>query len=333
MLHRSMVILVVDDDPQILKLLQISLEEDGYKVLAAQHGEQALKFLEDYEVDLILSDVVMPNMDGLELVQAVKRSQRSAQIPFLFFSAQNEMDDRLKGLELGANDYISKPINPIEVRLRVRNILKQQAVREERQQDLVAGALDLIRLGIVILRQKGKVKLMNRAARKIVESRDGLYLQQGVLTGRTVNDTKKIAQLVEETLSLVDHFDPAKINPVRLGRPSHKADYALIAVPMELSGELNLGRDAITLVIHDPETTPVPPIDLLIKTYQFTQAEARVASLLIQGRAVNEIVDELGVSRNTVATHLKKLYLKTDTQRQSDFTRLLLSGLPQLHLD
>ena len=66
--------------------------------------------------------------------------------------------------------------------------------------------------------------------------------------------------------------------------------------------------------------------------YQFTKAEARVASLLIQGLTIKEICDDLDVSRNTVSSHLKKLFMKTDTQRQSDFTRLLLSGLSQLKL-
>jgi len=326
-------VLVVDDDPDMLALLQTALLTEGYHVLVAGDGAQALEHLRREKIGLILSDVMMPSMNGYELVSVVKENAPSDEIPFLFFSAQSDVDDRLKGLELGAVDYISKPVNAREVCLRVRNILAQQSKREARRASLVMGALNLIQLGIIILDEYGNVQMMNRTASTILAENDGLHLRRNRLCGRTPADTRLIEELLGEALKLAHDFDLSQVNPLRLARPSHKRDYALVTIPLDLDPDPSAADRTVTVVVHDPETTLVPPIELLMNTYHFTQAEARVAGLLIQGRSIPEICEELGVSRNTVATHLKKLYLKTDTQRQSDFTRFLLSGLSQLKLD
>lgn len=326
-------ILVVDDDPEILRILESPLVRDGHGVHLAENGAQALSYLQRKRVDLILSDVDMPSMNGYELVRLVKEDPNTAEIPFLFFSAHDDISDRLKGLELGANDYISKPFLPKEVCLRVRNVLGQQAKRVERQASVMVAALDLIQLGIVVVSDREEVTMANGTARKILEQKDGLYLLKNKLCASTVAETRRIEALISEARSLANRFDPSKINPIRLRRPSLRRDFALIALPLDIGETLNIEVSVIGIVIHDPETTNTPSVELLINTYSFTKAEAKVASLLIQGKSISEICDELEVSRNTVCTHLKKLYVKTDTQRQSEFTHFLLQGLPQLKLN
>jgi len=322
-------ILVVDDDTEILNLLKTPLTREGYHVFTAMDGNQALAHLKKHRIDLILSDVDMPEMNGYELVRKVKEDPKTAQIPFLFFSALDELDDRLKGLELGANDYITKPFNRKEVCLRVRNVLDQQGMREERHAGMMVAALDLIQLGIVLIGDGHEISLLNRTAREILEKKDGLQLRNNKLSGLDPSETRRIEQMLTAAESLVRDIDPTMINPIRLIRPSLLRDYALIALPLDVGDG---GARVVSIIIHDPETTNVPSPELLSSAYQFTKAEARVASLLIQGKGVNEIAEELEVSRNTVCSHLKKLYMKTDTQRQNDFTRLLLSGLSQLKL-
>jgi len=275
--------------------------------------------------------VDMPTMSGYELVRVVKGNPNTAEIPFLFFSAHHQPHDRIKGLELGANDYIAKPFIPREVCLRVRNMLTQQMQREKRRVGMMVSALDLIQLGIVLLDKNGRIELLNRNARELLDQKDGLYLRDNHLLGDTTAQTHLIEKLVAEAAALITRFDPANINPLRLSRPSLRRDFALIALPLDIS-EVDDYR-AVSLIIHDPETTNIPSIELLVNAYNFTKAEAKVASLLIQGKSISEICADLAVSRNTVCSHLKKLFSKTHTQRQSDFTRFLLSGLSQLKLD
>lgn len=325
-------ILVVDDDPDILDLLKTPLLREGYQVYTAADGAEALGFLRKHRVDLILSDVDMPNMNGYELVGKVREDPSMLEIPFLFFSALDEDENRLRGLELGANDYITKPFLPKEVCLRVRNVLEHQARREERHANMMAATLDLIQLGIVVLGDGVHVTVINRLARDIIESKDGLFMRENRICGKDPAITRRIDQMLLEAQSLAVRFDPTMINPIRLPRPSMLREYSMIALPLDVVNSAREDSRAVTLIIHDPEVTASPSAELLSNAYQFTKAEAKVASLLIQGKAINEICEELEVSRNTVCTHLKKLYMKTDTQRQSDFTRLLLGGLSQLKL-
>ncbi len=115
-------ILIVDDDPANLQLLGAALRED-YDVVVAKSGEQALKRLEQGPVDLALLDVVMPGIDGYEVLRRMKADPRYAQIPVIFVSAVNEATDTAHGRELGAVDYITKPLNLPTVQARVRTHL------------------------------------------------------------------------------------------------------------------------------------------------------------------------------------------------------------------
>ncbi len=123
-------ILVVDDTPDNLALLSSLLNED-YKVRVAKGGEKALKIsLSDAPPDLILLDIMMPDMDGYEVCRRLKRDPRTMSIPVIFLTAKSEVSDEERGLELGAVDYITKPISPPIVRARVKNHLALKATAD-----------------------------------------------------------------------------------------------------------------------------------------------------------------------------------------------------------
>ena len=116
-------ILVVDDTPENLALLN-SLLKDDYKVKIVNGGEKALKIAgSDSPPDLILLDIMMPGMDGYEVCRRLKREPKTMNIPVIFLTARSEAEDEKKGLELGAADYITKPISPSIVMARVKNHL------------------------------------------------------------------------------------------------------------------------------------------------------------------------------------------------------------------
>ena len=118
-------ILVVDDDRQIVRLVQSYLQQSGFSVLTAYDGEEALHAIRREKPDLIVLDLMLPKRDGLEITRILRGDQTLAGIPILMLTARVEDLDKLLGLELGADDYLTKPFNPSEVVARVRAILRR----------------------------------------------------------------------------------------------------------------------------------------------------------------------------------------------------------------
>jgi two-component system KDP operon response regulator KdpE len=112
-------ILVVDDEPRMIHFIRLNLEHDGYEVYEATAGQQALDGLRDKLPDLLLLDVMMPEMDGFETLRMVREIST---VPVIMLTAKGEEDDRVRGLELGADDYITKPFSPREMVSRVHRL-------------------------------------------------------------------------------------------------------------------------------------------------------------------------------------------------------------------
>ena len=105
-------ILIVDDDEMVLMALEELLKPEGYKVDAVSRGTEALKKLDDNKYDLIMLDVIMPEMDGFELCRRIREKEGLKEIPVVFLSAKSRDEDRVQGLDAGANLFLSKPISP-----------------------------------------------------------------------------------------------------------------------------------------------------------------------------------------------------------------------------
>jgi DNA-binding response OmpR family regulator len=141
-------ILVVDDEADIRDLLCYNLEQEGYRVEARENGEEALQFSKSNRVDLILLDLMLPGIPGLELCKQLKRQPETDSIPIIMITAKSSETDVIVGLELGADDYVTKPFSPKEVLARIKAIFRRvdekrtESPREFRFRDLV---LDLDR--------------------------------------------------------------------------------------------------------------------------------------------------------------------------------------------
>ena len=115
-------ILLVDDEPLIVKGLKFALESDGYETDSAGDGEQALEKIQNGNFDLILLDVMLPKMSGIEVCQAVREK---SDVPIIMLTAKGEDMDKILGLEYGADDYITKPFNILEVKARIKAIIRR----------------------------------------------------------------------------------------------------------------------------------------------------------------------------------------------------------------
>src|SRR5689334_6527427 len=140
-------ILVADDEPNIREVISFALERAGFDTATARNGSEALQQFRRGPLDLIILDIGMPDMDGLEVCRQIRKTSG---LPILFLSARDEEIDRVLGLEIGGDDYVTKPFSPRELVARVKAILKRsgsEAGPDRRHAALVAGELSLDRRG------------------------------------------------------------------------------------------------------------------------------------------------------------------------------------------
>ncbi len=119
-------ILIVEDDPDISELIQFNLEKAGYQTVRAEDGEQALRLAQKHTPDLILLDLLLPGLNGLEVCRRLKRDPAMQHIPIMMVTAKGEEMDRVVGLELGADDYVVKPFSIREIILRIQKLLDRR---------------------------------------------------------------------------------------------------------------------------------------------------------------------------------------------------------------
>ena len=117
-------VLVADDEPRITKLVSIALQEEGFRVVTADSGEEALRKAEEVRPDVVLLDIVMPDIDGIEVMQQLRERRP---VPVILLTAKGSTSDKAKGLDLGADDYVAKPFHPDELAARVRSVIRRSS--------------------------------------------------------------------------------------------------------------------------------------------------------------------------------------------------------------
>jgi diguanylate cyclase (GGDEF)-like protein len=145
-------ILVADDDPDIRDILKLTLSEENYEVIEAGDGEEALKIINSKPLDLVLVDYKMPKLDGRKVCQAVKRDLLLSHLPVIMVTGKGDINDRVNGIDAGADDYIVKPFEPKELLARIRMILRRT------QRDLEANPLT---------RLPGNISIINELTRRL----------------------------------------------------------------------------------------------------------------------------------------------------------------------
>ena len=117
-------VLVADDEPRITKLVSIALQDQGFRVVTAESGEEALRKAEEVRPDVVLLDIVMPDIDGIEVMQQLRERRP---VPVILLTAKGSTSDKAQGLDLGADDYIAKPFHPDELAARIRSVIRRSS--------------------------------------------------------------------------------------------------------------------------------------------------------------------------------------------------------------
>ena len=156
-------ILVVDDDDKIRSLIKQYLIDKGFLISTAENAENAKKIIEIFNFNLIILDVMMPGQSGYDLTKELKESKN---IPIILLTAKGEVENRIHGLELGADDYLGKPFDPKELLLRVKNVIKMNLDPNKVLSSKIGEAE--LNLNKMIIKLKNKVKKINSSEKKVL---------------------------------------------------------------------------------------------------------------------------------------------------------------------
>lgn len=136
-------ILIVDDEKDIVKMLDYNLKKDGFRTMAANDGEDALDLASREFPDLIILDLMLPGLSGLEVCKTLKKESKTASIPIIMLTAKTQEADKIVGLELGADDYVTKPFSPRELIARIKAVLRRTKEKEKLPEILKIGDLKI----------------------------------------------------------------------------------------------------------------------------------------------------------------------------------------------
>jgi phosphate regulon transcriptional regulator PhoB len=136
-------ILIIDDEPDLVELVSYNLKKEGFRVLSAPDSEEALLTIKNTDVQLIILDLMLPGIQGLELCRIIRQNRKTEHIPIIMLTAKGDETDKIRGLETGADDYITKPFSPRELIARVNAVLRRSGDRTEKDKFLRIGNLTI----------------------------------------------------------------------------------------------------------------------------------------------------------------------------------------------
>jgi len=176
-------VMAVDDEPGILRLIKLELSTQGFRVITATGGAEALKLAEEQQPDIALLDIVMPEITGLELM---RRLRERSQLPIILLTAKGGELDKVRGLEMGADDYIAKPFSPDELSARVRAVLRRANTAPGGESIVRAGSID-IDLNRRLVSRRGELVSLTRTEWMLLQhlaSNPGKVMLNGELLGK-----------------------------------------------------------------------------------------------------------------------------------------------------
>ncbi len=152
-------ILIVDDEADLLDIIEYNLQKEGYNVLKAENGQEGIRLARKHNPDLIILDIMMPKMDGIEVCRILKEDKVLRSRPVIFLTAKSDEKTEVEGLDLGADDFLMKPISTAKLVSRIRVVLRRTSDQEEASDILVAGDLEIDRSRYLVIRGQEEFQL------------------------------------------------------------------------------------------------------------------------------------------------------------------------------
>ncbi|HSO11776.1 MAG TPA: response regulator [Anaerolineales bacterium] len=325
-------ILIVDDDLDTLRLVGLMLQRQGYQISAATNGQQGLEKAFEEGPDLILLDVMMPDMDGYEVTRRLRQNPSTTETPILMFTAKSQLDDKVIGFEVGANDYLTKPTHPSELQARVKNLLARVGDKKEKSvfgggdesHGYVVGILGARGgLGITTLAANLAAGLLNKTKSEVIVAellpgQGALALELGLPSTKGLVDLlslDKISELTRDKLreSLTYHGSGLKLllssdRPRDMHLINQVSNYEVVV--SSLAGLARFVVLDLGVGIQPFATKVIPHCDDVLILLE------GVPNTIIHTRALIEDIASLGINKRSINVVLNNR-IRSDTQLPS----------------
>ncbi len=333
-----MKIVVADDHPLVLDGVRTVLErlDPTAEILEAHDYPELLDLLANNgELSLVVMDLSMPGRNGTDGLKEVQRAAPTT--PIAVLSGTEERLTIRNTVESGIAGYIFKSSGSSELLMALNKILEGETYLPDglTMADLATvvgtdlqglgdavgfAALNHLPVGVLVVDGDAKVVFKNRCADEIVSLSDGIEVgQNGICRTAVVEETKELHALIDDVIAAGDG------GALSLSRPSMQRSLSVVVAPLGATGKAENGGLAAVFV-SDPERQPAPQKATLMRLYELTEAEARVVQALVSGKRLEAVAQDFNVSMNTVRSHLKQAFRKTETNRQSELVKLVLTG-------
>jgi pilus assembly protein CpaE len=324
-------ILIIDDDLDTLRLVGLMLQRQGYQISAATNGQQGLDKAFEEDPDLILLDVMMPDMDGYEVTRRLRQNPSTMETPILMFTAKTQLDDKVVGFEVGANDYLTKPTHPSELQARVKTLLARvrerkdgDGLRRDENHGYVIGILGARGgLGVTTLAANLGAGLQTRTKSEVVVAemlpgQGALALDMGMTNSKGLVDLLSLNKLSDITRdrvreSLVHHVSGMKLllasdRPRDMHLINQTANYEVI-----LSRLAGLAR----FVVLDLGVGLQPFAEKILRQCDETLIILEgVPNTIIHTKALIDDISALGTHKKNISVVLNNRH-RSDTQLPS----------------
>jgi DNA-binding response OmpR family regulator/DNA-binding CsgD family transcriptional regulator len=308
----SDVVLIVDDVPDNLAVLHDALDESGYTVLVATHGEAALQRAAQALPDIVLLDAMMPGMDGFEVARRLKAAPQTAHIPIIFMTGLTETDYLVAALEAGGVDYVTKPIKPKEVMARMQVHL--QSARERRQ---TRNALDAFGYASITVRvSDGKLMWQTPLARELLLTYYGTSAPMTPLP--VINWLRR-------------HVGEPQGQPVQTEPPRLSLELGPKRLTFRLHQQIGDSEGGGDWLIIMQEVSDESVIEAMALSFKLTPKEAEVLYWVVKGKINRDIGDIVGSSPMTVKKHLERVFAKLGVETRTAAAGMAMSRIRQLH--
>ena len=304
----SDVVLIVDDVPDNLAMLHDALDESGYTVLVATHGEAALQRAAQVLPDIILLDAMMPGMDGFEVARRLKATPQTAHIPIVFMTGLTDTEYLVAALECGGVDYVTKPIKPKEVLARMAVHL--QGAREKRQ---ARSALDAFGYASITVRvSDGRLMWQTPLARDLLLR---YYGTDAPTTPIPVLTWLRRHVQAREPLS-----EPPRLS---IEQGAQRLTFRL----HQQIGDSEGGGDWLIIM---QEVSDASVIESIALSFKLTPREAEVLYWVVKGKINRDIGDIVGSSPMTVKKHLERVFVKLGVETRTAAAAMVMRRIRQL---
>ncbi|WP_135078768.1 LuxR family transcriptional regulator [Terasakiella sp. SH-1] len=333
---------VADDHPLLLegvKGVLREIEPDAEILQATSYPDLLSVLSQDIDFSLVIADLNMPGMAGLDGIRAVQ--SKRPEVPIIIISATESQKAINKTLECGVAGYMFKSFSQDQMLKAVETVLEGETFvpdantemfsgdefADDRKTDFGAAALNKLPMGVVIVDKSAQVLFMNNNASDIFAQSDGVDVgPTGVFRTAKVGETKNLHTMIADAAIDIGEDEDREGGAMIVSRPSMRRSFSLLVVPLPDEDDISSDEGKVAVFINDPEKFNEPPTNVLARLYGLTEAEARLLQGLIVGKKLETFADEVGVSMNTVRSHLKQVFRKTGTNRQPELVSLVMNS-------